>query len=544
MLLPSNHQKEICPWMKLALLLLAAVMLVGTRSASASTGGDHPDREETITVSYTEYEWWLTSWADDQSRCEVYIDHEGIPDLMEIFYQCGDDLYQRWIQTAPCSSSEKAGQDCPGLYLHLANSAPRQKQVILELPEAEAWIQVINCDEGQGGYLCDQPPSLRIIAREPLPNEKILRVQGTLNGMPFACEGHTCDVPLRPTPENGVVIAFWADSSYGDSSPHYHGRVKTIRYPSGSESETSSWYVYLISDRKDSHPNTGCTGAWESFPPIGEPPQWLRDPGDEILLATDIPYTYLAGKLIQHELVDASRCPDQGFLPDGYASPCGLKAARAEVTRWQNSFDPYILHAAQNTNIPAVLLKRIFAKESQFWPETVERYYVETGFGHLTNLGADTTFLWNENFYQSYCPLVLTSHSCEKEYHQLGEDQQEMLRATLINQTNINRQLIINGIDPKTAQENILTFAETLVGTCRQIDFLIRSKTKQAPGLTSSYEDLWRFTLVGYHGGPGCFSTAMESVLADQKPLNWENISQILHKECPTSVPYVESLTQ
>ncbi len=102
------------------------------------------------------------------------------------------------------------------------------------------------------------------------------------------------------------------------------------------------------------------------------------------------------GKLLQHQIVDGSDCNNGGLTASGYANPCGLEKAKNEVLHWQNAFDPYILLASEETKISSQLLKRIFALESQFWPETVEHFYVESGFRQLTNLGADTTFFWND----------------------------------------------------------------------------------------------------------------------------------------------------
>ena len=537
----SWMSRNLSPFLTLFLLLVIP-SLIFPDTAAAET--DPPPRKKSFTIHYSEYEWWLTDWEDDSVRCTVFTDRLGNPDLQDVFYQCEPDVYRQWSKTTACQEANKPTQDtCQGLYLHLAGQEPREKVLELELPVPEAWVSINNCQPLQNGFSCSELPWLTIVADEPLPNESIINIQGTVNRNPFHCKDKRCDVPLRPTTESGAELEFWAESSYGDRSEKYHGRYRVLsdHDPSGTG---EGWSVHLISDRENPLPDTGCAGSWESFPAVGAPLPWLANPGSEVNLATAYPYTYLAGKLIQHQIVDGSDCNNWGLTGSGYANPCGLEKARDEVLRWQNAFDPYILQASKETQIPSQLLKRIFALESQFWPETVEHYYIESGFGHLTNLGADTTFFWNENFYREYCPLALHESRCETPYAHLEIEEQEILRTTLLNRTHIEQEQIIQGVDPSIAQENINTFANSFLANCRQVDFLIRVKTHQAPGVLTSYQDLWKFSLVGYHGGSGCFSKALESILADDLPLDWEHMALELREICPSTIDYVRQITQ
>jgi hypothetical protein len=63
-------------------------------------------------------------------------------------------------------------------------------------------------------------------------------------------------------------------------------------------------------------------------------------------------------------------------------------AARAAVVKWQNQFDAEIFNAARMHNVPAKLLKRMMAAESQFWP-----FYTtadgERGVMQVTDNGLD-----------------------------------------------------------------------------------------------------------------------------------------------------------
>ena len=66
------------------------------------------------------------------------------------------------------------------------------------------------------------------MAEEPLPNEQIIRVQGTIGSDHFSCTGDECNVPLPATGMSGVQVTFWADSSFGDSTETYTALIRVI----------------------------------------------------------------------------------------------------------------------------------------------------------------------------------------------------------------------------------------------------------------------------------------------------------------------------
>jgi len=78
-------------------------------------------------------------------------------------------------------------------------------------------------------------------------------------------------------------------------------------------------------------------------------------------------------------------------------------------------------------------------------------------------------------------------------------------------------------------QTSVELFANTLLANCKQVDQIVRTATKDTPGLVSSYEDLWRFTVANYHGGPGCLSYAINMAWqSGANPLAWQLCRVIL----------------
>jgi len=452
-------------------------------------------------------------------------------------------IYEEWISQKPCMI-HSMGEPCEGYYAHPIDSRPAEKEVVTELSPATAWISLEGCEPVINGYtnICERVPTLVITGREPLSNEMIIRVEGTYNGESFVCDDtDTCKFPPRETGIEGVPVEFWVYSSYGDSSPLFRAQVRVSKVEE-AHPEQIYWYVDVLSSQWLGQPVATCADWWGSFPPVGGPPDWLRTPAHSTDLSSEIPYTYLAANLIEQGVVAASACPDGGSVAGGGANPCGLQKARDAVNAWQNQFDELIFTISEETGVSARLLKNLFARESQLWPgpsETVS----DMGFGQLTENGADTTLFWNQSFYEQFCPLVLSGARCGKGYIHLKEDEQILLRQSMVAGVNATCEQCPLGLDISKADFSVNVFAQTLIAHCRQTGQVVRNLTGKPPGTSVSYENLWKFSLINYNAGAGCLADAISSVQAQNLQLSWETITPYLPPACTPAIDYVNDIS-
>jgi hypothetical protein len=527
-----------------SLVFLFLFGLLAWRKESAAAQA--PVRQTTIVVPYTEYEWWLISWADNQILCDVKVDHEGLPTANEVLKACGSDIYQEWLNTHPCRNAATGKGDissCQGLYFHFVSSQPKQREVKVQLPPAVAWLSLDGCTPIPPLNRCSTLPSLLITGEEPLPNERITAVRGIYNGVGFKCDSPSCKIPLSPTPLEGVTLEFWVDSSYGDSSEHYTAQVRVVDTGVSLTPGGGGYYVDVISSQWRGAEIASCARTWQAFPPIGEPPTWLSTPDQSHLIASDAPYYYLAGRLIAQGLVNGLNCPTGGLQPNGYADACGLEKARPLVEQWQNKFDTRIIDVAKQTGVPAQLMKNLFAQESQFWPG-VFRVPYEFGLGQLTDKGAETVLLWDPTFYNQFCPLVLSADACGRGYLHLSSNDQALLRGALAGQVRADCPSCASGIDLTNVDFSVSLFAKTLQANCVQVGQIIQTNTKRMPGSVASYEDLWKFTVANYHAGPGCVAYAISSAWQNGGMLTWDKVSADFTEPCKGVVPYVNGISK
>ncbi len=210
---------------------------------------------------------------------------------------------------------------------------------------------------------------------EPLPNEQIIQIVGRINGLNFSCPGAICDLPLSPTGMNGSLVEFWAESSYGDASPIFTAQVRVVPWgdfanPDENPTDKPTYFVDVLSSQWLGEGVSTCSTIWQAFLPVDGPPAWLRTPSIAEELYSTNEYFLLAGLLIKQGLVDAKECPNGGLEENGAATPCGMDLARLLTFRngKKTSLTRRLSGVANESGVPAQMMKNIFSRESQFWP--------------------------------------------------------------------------------------------------------------------------------------------------------------------------------
>jgi hypothetical protein len=527
-------------WRTLGLVICLLLVLA---PAPQPVSSQQPQRHTELVVSVTEYEWWVIRWQDNQILCRLFVDHEGLPSGQEVMRSCGRAVYDVWAATPPCPLGLQGTSQCPGVYVFQVSSRPAQKVIPIELPPPLVWVTLQGCGPSLPDNRCLQIPTLVLTGEEPLPNEQIIAIHAQLNGQPFSCRSDICEIPLRPTPLEGLTLEFWADSSYGDSSERFTALVRVIDSGVPGTPGGGGWYVDIVSSQWRGPETASCAQTWQAFPPFGGLPEWLTTPEFPELLATDEPYQFLAGRLITRGLVDASGCPQGGVMANGYATACGLERARPIVQEWQNQFDERIIEVAQDTGVPAQLLKNLFGQESQFWPGAFNGVK-HLGLGHITEKGADVLLLWNRSFFDQFCPLVLHESACARGYLGLGENEQAILRGAVALQAKAECPECPAGIDLTHANFSVDLFAQTLLANCEQVAQIVYNASNRIPGAVASYEDLWKFTIANYHAGPGCVSFGIHRAWNGGERLTWPNVASHLTPACQGVIPYVDNIAR
>jgi hypothetical protein len=542
-----RNQQENLPRALLAgaalLLLFLAFTLV---PASAQDEDPPPERRVVVKVADEGYLWWLKNWSDGEEQCEMLISHDGLPTWEEVSRVCGEAIFEEWKDTPACFAAVNGGDtsDCEGVFLLYGGYLQGERSVVEELPKPTVVVSLVGCVREDISNLCTGDPILEFRAYEPLPDETIQSITIEYEDEIVYCEDFSCTVPLSPLRDQEIEMVFWAESSYGDTTPEYTALVRAAVVAWQVDPTLVYWQVEVLSTQWEGPPPAACGLTWGSLPPVDPQQTWLRTPFEASGLATDEPLELLAGRLLSWGLVDASMCPFNGLMLDGSASVCGVESTQAAVHDWQDRFDNRIFSIAKDNGLPAVLMKRIFAKESQFWPGGFPNL-AEYGLGGLHIEGTDTLLLWNVSFYQQLCPLVLSEETCSKRYHELDFESQEMLRGTLAVQADVTCADCPNFIDLEKAEETVDLFANLLLANCAQVGEVVRQTFNNAPGDAASYPDLWRLTLANYNAGSGCLYEALDDVNSQRKILVWPNVREALLEleACKGAVDYVEDIT-
>ncbi len=356
--------------------------------------------------------------------------------------------------------------------------------------------------------------------------------------------------PAAAAIEKVQVSANNAASSETNAAP------QTSSNPSPSASISipsySSLPPFLQEFARDWQPEKtgGCLEIWDFTPGIKKIPTWLYTPESAEGLNTTNAYYILAGMLIRNKIVDASSCPAGGLASvtgdNLAANNCGMDLALPAVVSWQNRFNQKIYNTAQQTGVPATLLKNVFRQESQFWPG-VFLMETEGGLGQMTTGGVDTLLLWSPSLFQNLCSKSFSPDVCSQGYAGLNVAEQAILQGALFQILDATCTDCVGGIDADQADFSIDLFAENLLSNCKQVAGIVDEQTKvKSPSLVSTYPDLWKMTLFNYNAGPGCLERAiLRSWNLDSSTLlTWDRVSAQVDAQCVGGIQYVDQIAK
>ena len=339
--------------------------------------------------------------------------------------------------------------------------------------------------------------------------------------------------------QNRVAILPQLNQENNQTLPSYPAKFRSLTNNNLSISRSPSLTSSNPADIKD----IACAKIWNAYPQGGYAiPDWLFTPSKSTELQTNEPYSYLAGKLLQNGLATAPNCPYNGMLPTGFSSQCGLEAIRSQVESWQNQFDEGIYNSAVKNAVPARLLKNIFAQESQFWlGQSDDNQHF--GLAQITEGGLDPLFLAYPEYYQLVCTDVLSTDTCKSKYAELTNQNKGLIRGYFLrNVIDTSCPECPKKFNEKKAADTIDIFARLVVANCEQVGRVIVDITERTPGTISTYDDLWRYTMVNYNAGSGCVSGAIETTYKLEEPLDWLHVSDNMSSRCGTALDYVEKV--
>ncbi len=506
---------------RLSLALILAAFLANLGLPHTVSAGD-PGRRFPVSSTVMADRWVLARWENGQSVCQLYLKHSEArksPTPTEILDRCGQAVYQAWVGTVMCEDALKGNPSaCKGLFLRYMGSQEALVQEYFEVPSASVKVEVANCLPWDW---CGERPLLKFSGEEPLKGYYITSVHARVGSQERSCDGNICSLRM-PVTDTPVQLEYWAVSSYGDDSPHQTLWLRN-RVPSG---EVERFLLEVLDAGLGGKMPAGA-GRWGLFPALASPmAPLIAQPGSAAELATAHSYLLLAGSLIRDGLVDASRCPGGGLLPNGSAAPCGQELGQAAVLEWQNRYDGQILSASQASQVPARLLKGIIARETQFWPVTGSPY--ELGLGRITENGADLLLSWNVDYFLETCQPVYGQAGCSAGYSQLSAEQRKLVRG---------RALAAVG-----TPSEIDLVAATLSASSQQVAQMMFNVTGKALPAVTSLEDMWALSVANYHAGSGCIGGAMQTAASLKQSMAWDQVAQNLEPACQVAIDYVNQV--
>ena len=385
-------------------------------------------------------------------------------------------------------------------------------------------------------------PYVILTAFSALPTQVSIIIRGFINSNEFICTASPCAINL----ETSSRLVFAAYAASGESSETVIASVSVTRTDNG-------FLVTIDSVSQFQTFANSCGVAWNVFDQSNV--AWDDFVQFPFELHTKKTLHTLATQLLINGIVDASDCPTGGLsLGLDWPTACGLERASTAMVEWQNQYDGHIWLASRDHGIPPKILKTLIEVETQFWPGNSRFYLDEYGLGQVNQLGVDVLLRRDPTLYQRVCPSVLSD--CLKPYIRLEPQQQAMIRGAVVSLMDASCADCEYGFDLNKAKESIGILAMLLRANCQQVEVIIDlvhvrdddvdSATATAAVATiaaggetdtTSYEDLWRFTMLSYHSGLSCFQDALIATRRAHRPFTWENVEERLR--CRGGADYV-----
>jgi len=493
-------------------------------STSDTSTPDSNQNEAPHEEKYQRRRWALVWWQDNTIACNIFVEGEEQPQFPLIEAQCGERLLKAWKNTPPClplSSTET--HTCKGLYLFDMGwvDAAQSENPISEVSIVTSAVPLTCTEENVClEQIQNEPPSsTRAVSADP--NETAVEIDQEA----MSCQAQSCEENVAVADQQGVDLKNQPENEENDRGIDASIEALTVK-----DNATLSSSQDEKSKKKDSTEGEldACAEIWDITPDEDTLEQgWIARGDDPDLLQTSEGLALLAGQLIRAGFVDASDCPNNGLLENGYADTCGNEQARDLVLEWQNRSNSAILHAALEAGIPPWLLKGLILQETQFWPTWEIEH--EFGYGMLTEKGVDMLLNWNIDFFLEICNDHYTPDDCAQGYSSLSDNQQRFLRGA---------SLLSIGSD-----DEFRLLASMLWAACAQSNRLVKNVTHKEASDLFDYEEMWRLSLGVYNAGAGCMSNALDAAWSDKKSkIDWSALQGQLTPACKTAGNYFDQV--
>ena len=517
-----------------AILIVILFLLLLNLPAGPVSASSDPDNDRVI------YHWILAQWKDNVQVCRIDINHQGLPTGQEIISQCGQEIFDLFFLTPSCDFIESGTiESCEGLYLKQIESSMEWTSHDY-LDPVLLRFEFPDCEIANPGFYCEEIPLMAIIILEDYAKDLEIQVVSNFEEEGVRCLDAKCEIDLFSSGEYGTNLNVIISDQVTNHRYEQNFRIQSIFLEEDEDApRPEGWWVQVRSQHRFGKADISNIWGLE-IPELL--PDWLAHVENPEDLATETKYYFLAGRMIAYGLASPGTCPSKGLTIEGYANECGLSAVYRGMIDWQNQFDNGIFFASDIVGISPILLKNLFAKESQFWPQN-DLVEFEFGFGHMTPDGADNLFMWNYNFFDRYCVLKFGYRSgCGFGYTELSDEQRALLIDELLTDVSVFCESCDILINYAHVNFSIEVFGEVLLAYSTQTGNIIENITGEPAGTLSIYEDLWRFTLANYNGGAGCLADAIETTWDSNVDLSWENVSLNFSEECSHVPDYVNDI--